>query len=291
MNNKPQIVFFGTPDIAVWVLEELEKAGFIPSLVVTNPDRPKGRKLTLTPPAVKVWAESRGIEVFQPESLKNPEVESKLLRYDSDLYVVTAYGNIIPKEVLKLPKHGVLNVHPSLLPEFRGASPIRSAILEDKRETGVTIMLVDERLDHGPILAQEITNIEENEWPLDGQMLDERLARQGGRLLAETIPDWIEGNIDPQEQDHDAATFCTKITKEMSELTLDPHKLPTGSEAYQMFLKICAFSGWPETFFVHNGKRVKIKEAQLGASGALEILRVVPEGKKEISFEAYLASQ
>lgn len=288
MNSKTKIVFFGTPQIAVWVLEELKTAGFIPELIVTNPDRPKGRKMTLTPPPTKVWADDNGVETLQPESLKNPEVIETLRRYDSDLYVVTAYGSIIPEEILKLPKHGVLNMHPSLLPEFRGASPIRSAILEDKRETGVTIMLVDEKLDHGPILAQELADIRDKEWPLDGQVLDERLARLGGRLLAETLPEWIAGNIDPQEQDHEHATFCAKITKDMSELHIDPLNLPKGKEAYQMLLKIKAFFGWPETFFIHNGKRVKIKDANLNDHGQLEILKVVPEGKNEMSFENYL---
>jgi methionyl-tRNA formyltransferase len=284
--NKPRIIFFGTPDIAVWVLEELQNAGFIPELIVTNPDRPRGRKMKLTPPPVKVWAEEHNIEVFQPESLSDPEVEEKLRRYDSDLYVVIAYGGIIPKEILDIPKHGVLNVHPSLLPEFRGASPIRSAILEDRRETGATIMLMDEKVDHGPILAQEMYVPEE--WPIDGQVLDNRLATLGGKLLAETIPEWVAGNIDPQEQDHDVATFSTKITKDMAELQIDPNNLPTGNEAYQTYLKICAFSGWPETFFMHGGKRVKIKSARLSDEGALEILKVVPEGKNEMSFEDFL---
>ncbi len=142
-------------------------------------------------------------------------------------------------------------------------------------------MLLDAQLDHGPILTQASADITENEWPIPGHKLDERLAHQGGTLLAETIPQWIAGTITPTEQDHTAATFCTKIDKSMSELALDPYNLPTGSEAYQTLLKIRAFDGWPETFFIHNGKRIKIKDAHLDGDGRLVITRIIPEGKNE----------
>jgi methionyl-tRNA formyltransferase len=288
VEKKQNIIFFGTPDIAVWVLEELQKAGFVPELIITNPDRPKGRKMELTPPPAKVWALDHDVEVFQPENLSDPEVEEKLCRYDSDLYVVIAYGGIIPHEILKIPKHGVLNVHPSLLPELRGASPIRSAILQDKKETGVSIMLMDEELDHGPILSQEVFVAEE--WPIDGEELDKKLAIMGGKLLGDTIPEWVAGNIDSQEQDHKAATYSTKITKGMAELEIDPFSLPIGEDAYNALLKIRAFSGWPEAFFIREGKRVKIKDADLDENGILEITRVTPEGKKEMDFGEYLKS-
>lgn len=147
-------------------------------------------------------------------------------------------------------------------------------------------MLLDAELDHGPIITQEVVEISESEWPLDGQLLDQRLATAGGTLLAKTIPQWINGEISPREQNHEAATFCTKITKDMSQLNLDPHHLPCGKDAYNVLLKICAFSGWPETFFVHNGKRIKIKRAHV-ANNQLRIDRIVPEGKKEIDFTTY----
>lgn len=271
--------------VAVWVLDELEKKGITPSLIVTNPDAPQGRKLVLTPPPVKVWAIERGIEVLQPTTLRSDEIVSTLSTHTFDLFIVAAYGKIIPQSILDLPKHGTLNVHPSLLPLLRGASPIRSAILNDMHGTGVTIMLMDADLDHGPILAQESAGITENEWPLRGEVLDERLARQGGRMLAEVIPKWLAGELEPKAQDHAAATFCTKITKEMGEIDL-------AADPYQNLLKIRAFDGWPGTFFFteKNGKRmrVKITDAELAADGSLKITRVVPEGKKEMAYEDFM---
>lgn len=289
MNNisKPNFAFFGTPLVAVWVLEELEKHGILPTLVITNPDAPQGRKLILTPPPVKEWAVARGIEVFQPTTLRDEAVVQKLRSQNFDLFIVAAYGKIIPQSILDIPPQSTLNVHPSLLPLLRGASPIRSAILGDMRDTGVTIMLMDAALDHGPILAQETANITKDEWPLRGETLDERLARQGGRMLAEAIPQWIAGTITAKEQDHTAATHCTKITKEMGEIDLS-------ADPYQNLLKIRAFDGWPGTFFFteKHGKRLRIKiiDAELTEDGSLKITRVVPEGKKEMNYDDFLRS-
>lgn len=284
-----RFAFFGTPHIARIVLEELESAGYIPALVITNPDAPIGRKQILTPPPAKVWATERGIAVIQPTSLKKPDTLPELVTGTWDFFVVAAYGKIMPKWLLDLPQNGTLNVHPSLLPKLRGASPIRSAILEDQRDTGVTIMLMDAEMDHGPILAQEPAKISDTEWPLPGSVLDERMARHGGQLLARTIAPHCRGEVVPKEQDHTTATFCTKISKDMSELTLDPHHLPTGTLAYEHLLKVRAFDGWPETFFIHNGKRVKIKAAEL-IDDTFTPTRVVPEGKNEMSFLDYLKS-
>lgn len=282
-----RFAFFGTPEIARIVLDELEAAGYVPALVVTNPDAPVGRKQVLTPPPVKVWATERTIPVIQPASLKKPEVVPELTEQPFDCFIVAAYGKLIPQWLLDIPQQGTLNVHPSLLPKFRGASPIRSAILSDERETGVTIMLMDAGMDHGPILTQEPANIAPTEWPVPGCILDERLARQGGRLLAATITGYLAGTITPREQDHNAATFCTKISKDMSELVLDPHHLPTGDTAQEYLRKVRAFDGWPETFFIHAGKRVKIKDAHL-VDGFFIPTRVVPEGKSEMLFEHFL---
>jgi len=281
-----RFAFFGTPDIARIVLDELEAAGYTPALMVTNPDAPVGRKQILTPPPVKVWATSRTIPVIQPTTLKKPEAVPELTQEPFDCFIVAAYGKLIPEWLLAIPTHGTLNVHPSLLPEFRGASPIRSAILADKRETGVTIMLMDAQMDHGPILAQAEATITEKEWPLPGRILDECLARQGGRLLSATLPGYLAGTITPREQAHDAATFCTKIDKSMSELVLDPHHLPTGEQAREYLLKVRAFDGWPETFFMYQGKRVKIKDATI-IDGVFTPTRVVPEGKHEMLFSDF----
>jgi len=280
---KPKIAFFGTPDIASIALDELYKKNIIPDLIVTNPDAPVGRKQILTPPPVKIWAENHQIPVIQPQTLKDEEFAQDIKKTEWDLFVVVAYGKIIPSWLINLPKHGILNLHPSLLPKFRGASPIRSAILNDEKETGVTIMLMDEDLDHGPILKQELTPIAKEDWPVDGEKLDIIMAKQGGNLLAEVIPLHLHNKITPISQDHSQATFCTKITKSMGELKIDPHNLPVGKEAYQALLKIRAFAGWPETFFIHNGKRFKIKEAEV-IDDKLKINRVIPEGKTETDF-------
>ncbi len=284
----PSIVFFGTPQFAVDVHEELAAAGITPGVLVTMPDAPKGRALTLTAPPVKVWADRHGIPVLQPVTLKDSDAVAPLLNSEWDLFLVASYGNILPRAILELPKHGTLNVHPSLLPKFRGASPIRSAILADERTTGVSIMLMDEKLDHGPILAQARVELAAEDWPPRGEMFDQLLAHAGGELLAETIPAWLAGEITPEEQNHAEATFSTKITKEMGKLDL-------AADPYQNLLKIRAFDGWPGTYFFHerNGKtlRVKVIDAELAKDGTLRLLRVVPEGKREMSYEDFLRSR
>ncbi|MES2966348.1 MAG: methionyl-tRNA formyltransferase [Patescibacteria group bacterium] len=282
-----KFAFFGTPDIAVIILDELKKAGYVPALIVTNPDAPVGRKQILTPPPAKTWAEENKVPVIQPLSLKDAGAVPELTGTDWDLMIVAAYGKIVPEWLLALPKHGILNVHPSLLPKLRGASPIRSAILHNIRETGVTIMKLDAELDHGPIIAQLPANIPAEHWPVAGSILDEGLARQGGALLASVIPAWIEGTIIAQEQNHADATFCTKINKSMSEVAIDPHNLPSGTTAIEYLCTIRAFDGWPETFFMHEGKRIKIKHANLAADGTLVITRIIPEGKKEMDWSQY----
>jgi methionyl-tRNA formyltransferase len=287
METKPKIAFFGTPQIAVWVLQELEAAGIVPDLVVTNPDRQQGRGLKITPTPVKNWAMQRNIPVIQPQSLLKKEELDPALAEPWDLFVVVAYGLILPKWFIELPKFGTINLHPSLLPKLRGASPIRTSILEGMKDTGVTIMLMDEKMDHGPILDQEAALLP---FPVEGQVLDEALASQGGKLLAKVIPRWVAGQITPKEQDHAEATYSKKITKEMGELILDPFHLPRGKEAYDIYLKICAFDGWPGTFFFFKNKRIKITEAFLSdeQDASLEINKVIPEGKKEISFKEFL---
>jgi methionyl-tRNA formyltransferase len=169
-----------------------------------------------------------------------------------------------------------------------GASPIRSAILRDEPESvGVSVMLLDEKMDHGPILEQEAVLLEE--WPPKGPELDALLAATGGELLAEVLPEWVAGNIDPQEQDHAAASYCGRFTKEDSKLDIDPLKLPKGAHARQAWLKINAFAGIGDTYFIHENKRVKVTKAEL-TEGQLQLQRVVPEGKPELDFAQYLQS-
>ena len=284
-----RIAYFGGEPIGVPVLNQLEKAEVLPGLIVCNPDRPVGRKHVLAAPPVKEWALGKNVEVWQPEDLKYKEGVTEKLR-GFDLFIVVAYNRILPKWLIEIPKHKTINVHPSLLPLLRGASPIRSTILNDmKNECGVTVMLMDEKMDHGPILAQEKLEISGENWPMGGAELDAKLAELGGKLLAGTIPEYISGEIVPKEQDHDSSTHCGRLDRSVGEIILDPHNLPSGDEAYQVLLKIRAYEGFPGTFFVHENKRVKIIKAQI-ASGNLCLERVIPEGKQEMDFSDYLNS-
>lgn len=280
-----KFAFFGTPAIAVEALNEMESFDFVPSLVVCNPDAPVGRKQVITPPPTKVWAEERKIPVFQPTTLKNRDELTLLTDTEWDYFVVFAYGKIMPEWLLEIPKYGTINAHPSLLPKLRGASPIRSTLLTDLSAAGVTIIQMDKELDHGPMLTQMPMALTE---PIPGQVLDMTLARMCGDLLVDTMQKLPTGTVTPTEQNHAEATFCTKITKDMAELSFDPHQLPTGDTALEAYRKICAFDGWPETFFMHQGKRVKIKSARLAENGSLQLMRVVPEGKKEMDFNQFL---
>jgi methionyl-tRNA formyltransferase len=292
MNNSFKFVYFGGEPLAVPVLEKLKDVGLVPSLVICNPDRPSGRGQTLTPPPLKVWAEQEGIETFQPTTYRNDDVaREKLKEADWDVFVVVAYNSILPSWLLEIPKHGVVNIHPSLLPKLRGASPIRTAILDNLPEdVGVTIMLMDEEMDHGPILEQEQLHLTDANWPMSGPKLDQKLASLGGKLLAEVLPAWLNDELSPQEQDQEAATYCKKLDPSARQLELNPGSLPSGRQAKQIWHTINAFAGTGDTFFIHNEKRVKIKQAELTNGGSLLLLRVIPEGKKEVDFLDYLNS-
>jgi len=286
-----KIAYFGGEPLGLPVLEELAANGIVPNLIVCNPDRPSGRGHVLTPPPVKIWAIERDIAVFQPESLKDKNQLAPLTETDWDVFIVVAYNHILPEWLIELPTHKTLNVHPSLLPKLRGPSPIRTAILNDERDAiGVSVMLMDSEMDHGPILAQLPMQIADENWPMSGGVLDEALAHRGGTLLADTVPKWLDGKIDPQPQNHELATYTQKMSKADGALMLDPQNLPTGENAHQMLLKIKAYDGWPSTYFIHKGKRVKITDASLDESGALKILRIIPEGKKEVRYDSFINS-
>jgi len=280
-----KIAFFGTSEFSVIILEELKKKGMLPSLIVTAPDQPKGRKLILTPPPVKVWAQENKVEFLQPQKLDD-SVRYKLQATSYKLFIVAAYGKIIPKKILDIPQYGTLNVHPSLLPLYRGPSPIQTQILENVPVTGVTIMRIDEEVDHGPILAQETTAMPT---PLPtAEDLEKFLATRGGRLLAETIPPLIEdppaGGVSPQEQDHSRATYTKMLSKEDGLISLR-------DEPELNYRKIRAFHPWPGAYFFteKNSKeiRVRITNAQL-QDGKLIIKKVIPEGGREMDYKDFL---
>ncbi|MCX6702135.1 MAG: methionyl-tRNA formyltransferase [Candidatus Zambryskibacteria bacterium] len=273
--------FFGTSNFSVIILDELKTNGFIPTLIITTEDKPKGRKLILTPPEVKIWAEKEKVPYIQPKTLKNPDVVEIINKYAPkgfDVFVVASYGKIIPQSILDIPKYQTLNVHPSLLPKLRGASPIQNAILGES-ETGVTIMRLDAEMDHGPILAQE--KIVLTEWPPYAEDLEKLLGKKGGKLLVETLSEWVDGKIKEQEQEHNLATYCQKIQKTDGELNLNDN-------VEINLRKIRAYHIWPGAyFFDDNKKRIVVKKAHIENDGLI-LDRIVPEGKKEMGYKDYL---
>lgn len=287
--NDLRIAFWGTSRISVIVLEEMSRGGILPSLIITAPPRQKGRGLEMAPSEVKIWADAHKIPTREPEEIKSEEF-LKTLGADWDLFIVASYGKIVPRNILDLPKHGTLNVHPSLLPKLRGASPIQSAILEEvpvgePHDAGVTIMLIDEEVDHGPIVAQQKITVPN--WPPKGVELEEMLGMLGGKLLVETIPLWVSGKITPEEQEHDRATFTKKMTSGSGQIYLD-------DDSARMFRKIRAFDSWPRAYFTttRNGKemRVVVTDAHLD-DRELILDRVIPEGKKEMTYEDFMRGQ
>jgi len=280
MNNNSKFAFFGTDELSVKVLETLKDRGLLPSLIVTVPDQPKGRKLVLTPPPVKLWALENKIDFAQPESLNDPAFYSTLDTRHSTFFLVASYGKIIPQNILDLPTHGSLNIHPSLLPKYRGATPLESAILAGDDKTGVTIMKLDAEMDHGPIVAQ--TELDISDLPYYEKLRDE-LAEMGANLLADVLPKYLSGELVPTEQDHSQATFTKKIEKADGLIDLD------GNPGLN-YRKIRAFTPWPGAYFFikkdDRDFRVLIKKARL-ENGEPIIESVIPEGKSEMDWDSF----
>lgn len=264
------IVFLGGPQISVDFFDAIYNAGIIPTMVVTVPDKPAGRKMVLTPPPLKVWAESKGLTVLQPASLKK-DVDFPNQVAGSDLFIVVAYGKIIPQSILDIPTFGTVNLHPSLLPKYRGASPIQSAILADDKQTGISLMLLDADMDHGPIIAQEKVSVDE--WKRNRDM-ESWFASIGATMFMNVIDNIFSKTQTFTEQDHKAATFCEKYEKEDMQMDLSNPRLA--------YLKYCAF---PKPFFFKDGQRIIVTEAQWN-NGQLDIIKVIPEGKKEQLYKA-----
>ncbi len=279
-NNDVKIAFFGTSEFSLIVLKELKKNGIIPELIVTTPDKPQGRKMILTPTTTKVWAQENGIEYVEPAKLKEEAFLDIIKNYN--LYVVASYGKIIPQVVIDIPKYQVLNIHPSLLPKYRGPSPLQAQILNDEKDVGVSLMLIDEQVDHGAIIAQK--KVEIANWPVSFLSIQESLAKEGSKLLIDTLPDWIKGKIQTKVQDDNMATFTKKIEKIDGFLDLS-------KDSYQNYLKILAFEEWPKTYFEVEKNSQKIRVIITKAewkNNTLEIQKVIPEGKKEMNYSDFL---
>ncbi|MEX0932455.1 MAG: methionyl-tRNA formyltransferase [Parcubacteria group bacterium] len=248
-NSKLRFVFFGSPDVSHYILDELEKKGLRPLKVVS--------------------------------SSRDPLPLEELQELDADVFIVASFGKILPEELIYMPKYKTLNIHPSLLPRLRGTSPIKSTILLNEKP-GVTIMLMDKEMDHGPILAQK-------ELALEGILrhpeLEKKLWETGGELLAEILPDWIEGKVSEVPQDESQATYTHKISKEDGLLNLN-------ADAETNLRKVYAYDPWPGTYFFFRTKmgkdiRIVVKNAKI-QDGKFIPTRVIPEGKKEMSWDDFL---
>ncbi|NBJ68454.1 MULTISPECIES: methionyl-tRNA formyltransferase [Clostridia] len=241
-----RIVFMGTPDFAVPILKTLVASPYDVVLVVTQPDRPKGRKRVVTPPPVKQEAIKHDIPVFQPEKLKD-DYEA-ILAYEPDLIVTAAYGQLLPNQLLTAPPYGCINIHASLLPELRGGAPIHYAIMQGKTETGVTIMYMVEKLDAGAMLTHQKVMIEENDHV---GSLHDKLAEAGSQLLEETLPKLFANELQPIEQEHDQASFAHNIKREQEEIDWNQ---PSGV----VYNHVRGLHPWPVAYTIFQGKPMKI---------------------------------
>jgi len=274
-------VYFGSPRISAIVLKKLIDGGMPPAALVANPDRPAGRKKIITPPATKelVREAHPSIPILQPETLDDAFVQ-EISALDPDFFVVAMYNKIIPDRILKIAKRGTLGVHPSLLPKHRGPSPMQTAILEGDAETGVTIYLMDAKMDHGPILA-------EAKCPLDSLTtqnpeLEDRLCALAGDLLLETIPKFIADAIPPRIQDESQATFTKKFVTE--DAFIDPDDLARAERgdlalAKTIVRKMNAFTPEPGAWTRKDGTRVKLLAGEI-KNGALSLTLIQNEGEK-----------
>jgi len=288
----------GSPDFAVPVLTAL--AGAYPLAgVITQPDRPAGRGLTLVPPPVKEAAQALGIPVLQPEKLRAPEALSRLRAWSPDLIVVAAFGQILRPEVLELPPYGCLNVHASLLPRWRGAAPIQAALLAGDAETGISIMKMDPGVDTGPVLSQRALPIGARDTAGD---LFDRLAPLGADLLLETLPHYLDGKLQPHPQENELATYAPMLKREDGLLDFT-------RPAEELTRRVRAFHPWPGTRMRWVGGELKVRRARpepgkaapgetlvsqgwpaVGTADGLLILEEVqPAGKKPMPGKAFLA--
>jgi len=258
MDEKLRILFMGTPEFAVPTLEGLVEKGYPPIAVVTQPDRPRGRGRTSEAPPVKTAAEKYAIPVLQPERVRDEEFLRVFRELAPELVVLVAFGQILPKEIIDFPALGCVNVHPSLLPRYRGAAPINWALIRGEVRTGVTIMRMDEGVDSGDILFQEETPI----GPEDNfDSLHDRLAEQGARLLLKTVGELVKERVKRYPQDHALATYAPRLKKE------DGH-VNWGADVGDILNRIRGLSSSPGAYAVVKGKQLKIFAAT-GEEGAV----------------------
>jgi len=281
IKNNTKIIFIGTSKFAVPALESLIKEKYNIITVITTPDKPIGRKQELNHSPIKQTALKYNLPILQPEKILS--IKKEILDLKPDLIIVSSYGQIIPKEILDIPSLKCLNIHPSLLPKYRGPSPIQTTILNGDKATGITIMLMDEKMDHGSIISQIKINIKPNE---NYQDLEKKLSRESGNFLIKILPLYLNNKIKIQEQDESKASYTKILSREQGEIDLN-------KSAQEIERKIRAFYPWPGTWFYLNKKRIKIlkakaikkeKETSIKTGKDFLLLEIVqPEGKKPMT--------
>ena len=292
-----RILFMGTPDFALFSLRALVESGENVIGVITQPDKPKGRGYALTPPPVKVYATEQGLPVWQPTTLRSEEFAALLHELDPELIVVVAYGKILPVNVLEYPKHGCINVHGSLLPEYRGAAPMQRAIIDGKKQTGITTMLMADGIDTGDMLLKTTVEIEEND---NFEAIHDKLGAAGALLLLDTVHTLRTEGLKPIPQDHALATYAAKIEKEdcridFSRSAADVHNQIRGLSPIPLafthtpdgkMLKVIASERCEKTTDATPGTVVSLADGRITvacSTGTVALLTVLPEGKKRMS--------
>lgn len=288
--DKLKFAFWGTPLLSSQTLDILENNGYTPSIIITSPDTKSGRGMNLNQSPVSIWALKHNIKCLKPEKIDQDFIDN-FKKLDISLSVVVAYGKILPESIINIPKLGTINIHYSLLPRYRGASPLESTLLNGDSITGVSIQQMVYKLDSGPILASKEILISVKDTKID---LKNKLIKLGGDLLCEIIPDIIIQKIKPEIQDESAATYCSKIHKEDGEINLN-------DDGIKNYNKYRAFYEWPGIFFFiparhnshsggeKNNKRIRVKiNNAIYENGQFLPKRVTLEGKKEIDYKDFL---
>ena len=294
-----KIIFMGTPDFAAASLEALIDSRHEIQAVVTQPDKPKGRKGELTPSPVKVVAEEKGIKVYQPLKVRDEEFVETLRAYNPDVIVVVAFGQIIPLSILKMPKFGCVNIHGSLLPKYRGAAPIQWAVLDGEKETGITTILMDEGIDTGDILLKKTIKIDADE--TSGSLFDKLMAL-GAKTILETLDELEKGSLTPTKQEESPTAYAKMLTKAMGLIDFT-------KSAKELDCFVRGMDPWPSAYTLLAGKTLKLwkvraveKSGKAGSvieidkesftvacgEGAIEVLEVQLEGKKRMSAGDFL---
>ncbi|OWK26987.1 MAG: methionyl-tRNA formyltransferase [Parcubacteria group bacterium GW2011_GWA2_38_13b] len=281
MNQK--IIFFGTSDFAVPVLEALIKNKYEIIAVITQPDREAGRGYEKNISPIKETALKYGLKILQPEKLKDEEFIKVMEEISPGLNIVCSYGKIIPKEIIEIPKHKTINIHPSLLPKYRGSSPIQTTILNGDKEAGITIMLMDKEMDHGAIIENRKSKIK-NQNIVTYKELSKQLAKKSAELLIKTLPEWLDGKIIPREQNHNEASFTKIFVKEDG-------KIYWNKTSDEIDRQTRALNPWPGTFcFWHNHEtetttRLKIIKTELPYTTSLAMADIIPNKQEGTVFK------